>query len=171
MALTLEPALMPEQPALARLLELYSYELSDVANLRIGDDGLYGYTHLPRYWIDAERHPYLLRLDGELAGFVLVRQGSELTGDPHVWDMAEFFVLRRHRRAGVGIRAAHAVWHRHPGRWEVRVMERNTPALAFWQRAVDMYVGAHIEPALVDVPGKGLRHVFSLDSSERLLHL
>lgn len=165
MELSLDPASTDEQPILARLLELYSHELSDVADLRIGDDGLYGYRYLPQYWVEPERYPYLVRIDAELAGFALVRQGSELTGDPHVWDMAEFFVLRRHRRSGVGVRAAHAVWQRHPGRWDVRVMERNTAALAFWQRAVDQYVNAHVEPALVDVPGKGRRYLFNLVSS------
>lgn len=171
MSLELTPASEEERPILARLIELYSHELSDVANLRIGDDGLYGYKYLPQYWLESERHPYLLRVAGELAGFALVRQGSELSGDPPVWDMAEFFVLRRHRRNGVGVRAAHAVWQRHPGRWEVRVMEGNIPALAFWQRATDTFMDAHIEPALVDVPGKGPRHVFSLLSNGATRHV
>lgn len=150
-----------EAPVLGRLLELYSHELSAVANLRIGDDGLYGYRYLPRYWIEPERHPYLLRIAGELAGFALLRQGSDLTGDPDVWDMAEFFVLRRHRRHRIGERAAHTLWTRHPGRWEVRVMPGNDAALAFWQRAVDAFVGNNrVEPDRVDVAGRGWRHVF-----------
>lgn len=160
MAVDLVPALKQDAPVLERLLELYSHDLSDLANLRIGDDGRFGYAHLPRYWVEPERHPYLLKVEGELAGFVFVRKGSEITADPDVWDMAEFFVLRRHRRHGVGLLAAHAIWRVHPGRWEVRVMEHNTPALAFWQRAVDAFVGGRVAPALLDVPGKGPRHVF-----------
>jgi predicted acetyltransferase len=154
MSLELVTAAKDDEPLLARLLELYAHDLSDVAGLRIGDDGRYGYEALPRYWTGVGRHPYLLRVEGELAGFVLVQQGSQLTGAPGVWDMAEFFVLRRHRRHGAGVRAAHAVWSKHAGHWEVRIMERNTAALAFWQRAVDAYVGAHVEAEFTQVRGK-----------------
>lgn len=165
MMVELIPAQQQDEPVLDRLLELYSHDLSDLANLHIGDDGRFGYAYLPRYWSETTRHPYLVRAAGELAGFAFVRLGSELTDDPTVWDMAEFFVLRRHRRHGVGVRTAHALWERHPGRWEVRVMERNAAALAFWQRAVDTFVGARVEPALIDVVGKGQRYVFRFDTT------
>ena len=164
MYLEVVTAVKEEQPILARLLELYAHDLSDVARLNIGADGRFGYTPLPRYWTEQGRHPYLMRIDGELAGFVLVQQGSQLTGEPDVWDVAEFFVLRRHRRQGAGAQAAHEVWRRHKGRWEVRVMERNTAALAFWKRAADEYVGAHVEPELVEVAGKRW-HLFRFTST------
>src|SRR5215470_15425025 len=76
-----------EEPVLARLLELYAHDLSDVARLKIGADGRFGYGPLNQYWTDGRRHPYLVRIDGELAGFVLVQQGSQLTGQPDVWDV------------------------------------------------------------------------------------
>jgi len=164
MYLEVVTAAKEEEPILARLLELYAHDLSDVAQLKIGADGQFGYGPLPRYWTEEGRHPYLMRIDGELAGFVLVQQGSQLTGEPDLWDVAEFFVLRRHRRQGAGVQAAHEVWRRHAGRWEVRVMERNTVALAFWGRAVDAYVGAHVEPELVEVAGKRW-HLFRFNSA------
>jgi predicted acetyltransferase len=49
--------------------------------------------------------------------------------------MAEFFILRGHRRGGAGTAAARALFARYPGRWEVAVARRNTPALGFWRRA------------------------------------
>ena len=139
---------------LERLLELYAHDLSDIANLPIGADGRFGYGPLPTYWTDPRRHPYLLRVDGELAGFLLVQQGSQVTGAPEVWDVAEFFVLKRHRRRGVGKAAAHDVWQRHPGPWEVRVMEHNTAALGFWRRAVEAFIGAPREPETIRVSAK-----------------
>jgi predicted acetyltransferase len=164
MYLEVVTAAKEEEPVLARLLELYAHDLSDVAGLRIGADGKFGYGGLSQYWTDPGRQPYLVRVDGELAGFVLVQQGSQVTGEPEVWDVAEFFVLRRHRRQGTGVWTAHEVWRRHPGRWEVRVMERNTAALTFWRRAVNSYVGAQVVPELVEVAGKRW-HVFRLTSS------
>jgi predicted acetyltransferase len=153
-----------EEAVLARLLELYAHDLSAIADLRIGADGRYGYGPLPLYWTEAGRHPLLVRVGGDLAGFALVQKGSLVTGAPDVWDMAEFFVLRPYRRQGIGVRAAHEVWGRHPGRWEVRVMDRNTAALRFWEHAVGAFVGGEVEPVLTGVAGKRW-HVFGFTSS------
>ena len=51
------------------------------------------------------------------------------------WNMAEFFIVRKHRRSGVGLAAAQAIFSRYPGRWEAAVARRNTAALAFWRKA------------------------------------
>jgi predicted acetyltransferase len=47
--------------------------------------------------------------------------------------MGEFFVARHYRREGVGRAAALAAFRAHPGRWELAVARRNTPARAFWR--------------------------------------
>ena len=46
--------------------------------------------------------------------------------------MAEFFVLRKYRRCGIGSHVALEVWKRFPGQWEVRVIESHISALPFW---------------------------------------
>ena len=48
--------------------------------------------------------------------------------------MAEFFVVRKHRRAGVGFAAATQIVGPRPGQWEIAVARRNTAALPFWRR-------------------------------------
>jgi predicted acetyltransferase len=58
-----------------------------------------------------------------------------------VWDMAEFFLLRRYRGQGIGTHAAHSVWQLFPGQWQVRVMEANAPALRFWAHALECFFG------------------------------
>jgi len=157
------PAPPQQGSVLANLLELYAHELSDLAGLKIGEDGRFGYRPLPLYWTEPHRHPFLVRADGEIAGFVLVQQGSQITEAALVWDVAEFFILRRYRRHRVGARAAHAVWRMMEGRWEVRVMERNTAALMFWQHAIGEFTGVTAAPALVEVAGKRWR-VFAFAS-------
>jgi predicted acetyltransferase len=67
-----------------------------------------------------------------VAGFVLATRGSPATEDPDVLDVAEFFVMRRYRRFGVGRRAAFLLWKRLPGKWTVRASEGNLGAVAFW---------------------------------------
>ena len=118
-----------ERDVLARLLELYAHDFSERNGAEVGDDGTYGYRFLDRYWAEPDRHPFLFRVDGRLAGFALVRSGP-----PH--DMAEFFVLRKYRRGGVGTDAARAVFARFPGEWQTREQFENTGAIAFWRRAI-----------------------------------
>ncbi len=117
----------PEQePVLANLLELYSHDFSEFVDLTLGPDGRFGYRHLPLYWSEAGRRPFIIMAGHRLAGFALVCKGSDISGDADVWDMAEFFVVRGFRRQGVGTRAAWEIWSRLQGRWEVRVFTFET---------------------------------------------
>src|SRR5215208_4552222 len=141
-------AASPEQePVLANLFELYSHDFSEFVELTLGPDGRFGYEHLHLYWEEQGRHPFIITADGRLAGFAFVHRGSEISNDAGVWDMAEFFVVRGLRRQGVGTSAAHEVWRKFPGRWEVRVLELNRKAKEFWRRAINQFLGGEsIEP-------------------------
>ncbi len=148
-------AAAPEQePVLANLLELYVHDFSEFLDLNIGEDGRFGYPSLPLYWSESDRHPFLIWAGGKLAGLALVKKGSEASGSDAVWDMAEFFVLRRCRGRGVGTLAAHQVWRRFPGTWEVRVMQRNSLARHFWSRAISTFAGETIQPVRVEKNGE-----------------
>jgi predicted acetyltransferase len=135
------PANLAQQPVVANLFELYAHDFSEFHDVEVGEDGRFGYKHLPLYWQEPNRHPFLVRADGKLAGFVFIKGGSEVSADAGVWDMAEFFVLRAFRGRGIGTRIAHEVWRRFPGPWEIRVMEANESASRFWQRAVTAFAG------------------------------
>ena len=152
-----------EQPVLANLLELYVYDFSELLGLKIGEDGRFGYPHLSLYWSESARYPLLVRVDGKLAGFVLLKKGKAVAGGGVVWDVAEFFVLRAYRRRGVGTHVAHEVWRRFPGQWEVRVMEENPSALRFWAAAVAKFRGEASSPVRVQKNGEW-RQVFSFES-------
>ena len=119
------PASPEQKPILANLLELYAHDFSEFIDLRLGADGRFGYEPLPLYWTEPNRYPFLIMIDDHWAGFVLARGGSQISGDENVWDMAEFFIARGYRRLGVGTEVAHDIWRRFPGKWEVRVRDRN----------------------------------------------
>jgi predicted acetyltransferase len=155
-----------QEPILANLLELYAHDFSEFHDLEIGADGRFGYKRLPMYWSEAGRHPLLFRVDGKLAGLILVQRGSEVSGDADVWDMAEFFVLRGYRRRGIGTQVAHRVWTQFPGRWEVRVMQSNVQAQRFWGKAITAFTGKTIRPMRVEMGGKRWR-VFAFESRQR----
>ena len=101
---------------------------------KCGRDAGFGVTVGDEWWTSPGHHPFFLRAEGKLVGFALVRNGSCVTGDPSVKDVAEFFVIRGARRRGVGFRDAEALWSTVPGRWEVRVRRANSGGLAFWSR-------------------------------------
>jgi predicted acetyltransferase len=158
-----DPALPDHALILANLLELYAHDFSEFHILDIGADGRFGYESLPLYWSEPNRHPFLIRVDGKLAGLALVKRGSEISDNQTVWDMSEFFVLRGCRRRGIGMLAAQEVWRRFPGIWEVRVMQSNVRANLFWEQAIANFIGEAIQPVRVE---KGGRHwqLFSFES-------
>jgi predicted acetyltransferase len=159
------PAAPEQEPVLANLLELYAHDLSVYFDLQLQSDGRFGYPRLSSFWQEENRFAFLIRADGHLAGFVLVARGSRISGDPRVWDVAEFFVVRRYRKRGVGTAAAAEVWRRFPGAWEVRVLEGNQPARAFWEAAIHGFAGPGREEVVTEARGKRWR-VFSFHSAE-----
>ena len=119
---------------LDRLFELYAYDFSDLLELDLSPAGRYipaGY----RQGGDAVRS-WLLHANGHPAGFAIASPGSVIDDCSDVWDMREFFVVRRYRRIGAGSHLALTVWRDQPGTWDIRVIESNRPVLAFWERTV-----------------------------------
>jgi predicted acetyltransferase len=157
------PASPEQEPIVAHLLELYAHDFSEFIDLKLGADGRFGYEQLPLYWKESTRYPFLVTVNGHLAGFVFVRRGSQISGDENVWDMVEFFVVRGHRRLGIGTKVARDVWSRFPGKWEVRVRDRNQQAKEFWGEAIGEFIGETVHPTSFEKEGEGW-HVFSFES-------
>ena len=160
-----EPAVHGDATVIANLLELYSHDLSEVFCLELGTGGRFGYENLPLYWSEPDqRFPFLVRCGNQLAGFALVTRGSPASDDPTVFDVAEFIVVRRHRRCGVGRRAAFLLWSRVAGRWIVRVSEANPRGRQFWASVVAEYTrGVFLETRRFD--GRRGWRVFDFSSA------
>jgi predicted acetyltransferase len=118
-----------EKPVLQQMMQLYLHDFSEFMPLDVNVLGTFEYPWLDNYWTDADRRPFVFRVDGRWAGFALVRVGT-----PH--DMAEFFVMRGYRSRGVGVAAARAVIARFPGPWQTRQVAANVAATSFWRRAI-----------------------------------
>jgi predicted acetyltransferase len=149
MDVTLAPVRPEEQPVVTRLLQLYYYDFSELLGFDIGDDGRFTTWRAEGYWTDARYRPFLIRAGEKLAGLAIVDSLSRLSGEP-CWDMNEFFVLRRHRRTGVGTRAAALVFDAFPGRWEVRQILRNEAAQGFWRKVIAGYTGGGFQEVTLD---------------------
>jgi predicted acetyltransferase len=112
-----------------RLLELNAHDFSEIDGRDVGPHGEYGYRYLDHYWTEPDRHAFLIKVDGQIAGLVLIR-----AGDPH--EFGEFFVLRKYRRSGIGRAAAHEVFRRFPGSWVVHEIPGNDAAVSFWRTVI-----------------------------------
>lgn len=123
-------------PILRNLFEFYLHDMAEWFRFDQGPDGRYTQS-TERYW-DTGHEVYLLTASGIPIGFALVGPARD---SPQTTDMVEFFVVRRHRREGVGREFAEHIWRIHPGNWLVRVYRKNEPALPFWRRTIAGYTG------------------------------
>jgi predicted acetyltransferase len=128
-----------EKMILNNLMQFYFYDFSEFVDSDVEDNGLYGgYPYWDDYWISVEnRFPYFLKANGKNVGFVLVRFIDSI--DIPYFSIAEFFVMKKYRRLGIGKRAAMKVFDMHRGRWEVFQLERNIPAQQFWNNVITEY--------------------------------
>jgi len=144
-------ALPEDRVALANMMQLYSHDFSELwaggPRGELGADGLFTAYPLDAWWREPDHIPLLVKVGGFLAGFALLDKMSH-TGQPLDRNMAEFFIVRKHRRSGVGTAAARAIFNRYPGRWETAVARANHGALAFWHAAIEPLAD---EMELVDV--------------------
>lgn len=143
-------ALADDESRLCALFELYMYDFSEIVPLDVDDAGRFRVPPLAACWADARCHPFLIRCDEQLAGFALVQEGSRLTGEASVYDVAEFFVMRRYRRLGVGQHVAGWLFDQFPGKWEVRQRATNPAATAFWRRVIGRLTGDRYEELVLD---------------------
>ena len=156
LSLCVRPARPDERLPLYRMLELYQHDLSAVWDQDLDSHGEYGYA-LDKYGGRPGHHAFVFQVAGQYAGFALVDAGqAPLTRHGRGPDlaccywMAQFFVLRKYRRRGVGSAAARHVFETLPGPWQVGQMPLNTPAQAFWRRVISDFTGTGFVELRID---------------------
>ena len=139
MRVIVSQAARTQEPVIQNLAQLYTHDFSEYwAGTSKGDllpDGRFAAYPLAEYWTRANWSAALVSSENVLAGFVLINDQSR-SGHPVDHNVAEFFILRKHRGCGVGRLAAHAVFSRYPGTWEVAVARKNVRALNFWRKTI-----------------------------------
>ena len=125
-----------DKDVIYNLMQLYTYELSlfedETTNFQLLDNGVFKLSkYIDLYWIEEGRHPYILKLDGKLAGFVLERYNEDGMNE-----IAEFFVLNKYRKLGAGTFMANELFKKYKGKWEIRTLLKNERAQEFWRKVV-----------------------------------
>ncbi|EPA0985909.1 GNAT family N-acetyltransferase [Vibrio parahaemolyticus] len=136
---------------LENLFPYYIYDMSEYMGWSPNENGHFSFNknNLDIYWKQEDHSPYFIYADGELAGFVLVRKYPP---NDLLYDIEQFFVLRKFKGNGVGKQTLKLVTEQFIGQWQIRVLLGNTAALKFWKSAISNIVGEkYIESEQVDI--------------------
>ena len=138
-----------DKEVIYNLMQLYTYELSffedETTDFKLLDSGLYVMSkYVEMYWTSDKRHPYILKCDNELAGFVLARYNEDGKNE-----IAEFFVLNKYRRSGAGKFMANEMFELYKGPWEVRTLLKNERAQNFWRNVIREFSNNNFEEKLI----------------------
>jgi len=133
-----QQAALEDKTILRHLMELYANDLSEFDQCDVDAHGLFGYSRLDHYWTEPGRYPFLVRVEGKLAGLVLVRTLDE-SSHSLTHSIAEFFILRKYRHQGIGRIVAQRIFDMFPGQWSVAQMDSNRPAQVFWGKVISEY--------------------------------
>lgn len=124
------------------LMQLYIYDFSEWLDLDVMKNGLFeGYKKVESYWKEAGRSAYLVKKDDQYIGFVLVKTID--VKDKSYYSIAEFFILKKYRKQGLGRKVAFKLFNSYKGHWQIFQVKQNKPAQIFWHRVVNEYTGGN----------------------------
>ncbi|OGT16883.1 MAG: hypothetical protein A3B69_01220, partial [Gammaproteobacteria bacterium RIFCSPHIGHO2_02_FULL_38_33] len=127
---------------LRRLLQLYQHDWSEITGEgHISNKGLYTHINLNKFWKYPKSQAFIIKVSGEIAGFVMIKKHSYLINEKPSMVIDEFFVLRNFRKQKIGTEAAMRIFNLFPGRWQVAEMHVNKRAQKFWNKIISIYTG------------------------------
>ena len=131
---TLIPATLRDYPVVQNMARFYVYDRSKYMGWECPETGLYECIDFKHYFETPGEHAYLIRVNNELAGFVLLDQ-MQLT-ESSDWNMGEFFIVAKFQSQGIGSQIARDIFSLYPGRWSVAAMPENLGAVNFWRKII-----------------------------------
>jgi|GEM_PF-166095 Predicted acetyltransferase len=156
-----------QKSILRQLIELYEYDFSEFNDADVNASGLYGYTYLDHYWTEEKRSAYFVKVDRQYAGFVLVNDYTYKMVDEDARSIAEFFIMRKYRRRGIGKLVAAKVFDTYKGTWVVLQHGNNAASYRFWTHTINEYTGGSYNVHDVTTEHwKGTGIVFRSETSE-----
>lgn len=136
------------------MARFYVYDMAKYCGLTgkewaMPSDGLYECFDFKKYFVESNRKVYLVKVNDELAGFVLLNKA--ITSKKSKWSVGEFFIISRFQNRGVGFEVASKVWMGHPGGWELLVHPQNERGISFWRKCVKKFTDDVFEEKIISV--------------------
>ena len=140
MKVSLQKVTPTERQTLWNLLQYMIFETSPYGNNEIKSDGTFSYKYFDKYFTDDDRIAFLIRNErNNLLGFVMINQYLQKTESGHA--IAEFMILPRFRRQGIGREVAKQCFSLFSGNWEVQPAPGSETAYKFWKNVIDELTG------------------------------
>lgn len=137
-------------PILGNLFELYLHDMAEWFEFDTTPEGNFAFATKQEIW-DKGIDVHFLYFGEIPVGFGLVGSAENFNCQSDTKDMDEFFVVRRYRRSGIGREFANDLWSKYPGRWLVRVFQKNLPAIPFWRSSVARFTEGRYDEETLEV--------------------
>jgi chloramphenicol 3-O phosphotransferase len=142
-----------DKDIIQNLGRFYVYEMSRYCGFlptwETPSNGLFECVDLSSYCENPDRYAFLIKVDDELARFVLI---NKIGSTPDVdWNIGEFFIVSKFQGKGVGSYVAEQVFNQFPGIWETSQIPENKAAIEFWNRVISRYSHGQFEKTLKTV--------------------
>ncbi len=135
-----------DKTILYNLIQLYRYDSSEFDGHVLNEHGFYLYKYLDNQWTEDYRRPFIVKVDGEIAGFVFVildvpKEFTVLSLAEETNVISDFFIMRKYRGKGVGKEVAFSIFNQFSGTWEIKQTYGNKIAYRFWKKIISEYNG------------------------------
>ncbi|MCP2227231.1 GNAT family N-acetyltransferase [Pseudomonas mandelii] len=138
-SIELHAAHRDELETIENLMQFYMHDFSEFLPLKLGEHGFFDIRSNQDYWRKPGTQPFLIKVDGELAGFVTVDDDTHIDGAEH--NIGYLFVSRRFRGQGVAKFVVSTLLSRIPGQWQIFHIDANVPARHFWAKVMPEIAG------------------------------
>ena len=113
------------------LWQLYMQDLAEFRDSEVQADGRYRDDRLRTYLAYDEHWPLLIRSEGEIAGFALIRKSK-----PDTYLIGEFFIKSEFRGIGISALAVFQILRKIKGNWAISFQNENSRAASFWRKTI-----------------------------------
>lgn len=157
-------------PAIQRMWPFYVYDMGRDCGFNKGWEcpthPSFAPDDLTPYFDDPTRRAFLVKINDEQAGFILLNQA--VTSPGTLWNIGEFYIHAKYQGKGVAIQVAEQILKMFAGTWEVSVTPENKRALAFWRKAISHITSGHFTEEVKAVgtnPAHPSRYLFSFSTN------
>jgi predicted acetyltransferase len=128
------PVTPVEYPIIQNMARFYVYDMSRHMGWAFPENGTLDCIDFKHYVEKPENKAFLIRVNNELAGFVLL--DKKQLSDRIDWNMGQFFLAAKFQGKGISQAVAREVFKTHPGKWSVAAMPENIKAVKFWRKLI-----------------------------------
>ncbi|MDR6551794.1 GNAT family N-acetyltransferase [Paenibacillus qinlingensis] len=117
------------------------------------ENGLFELDVLDWFFDKEGLTPFFIVSDGNPIGFILLQSGPYSNQEFADYVLNSFFILKKHRRKGIGKLACYKFFEMYPGRYAISQAKNNTQAIKFWKsvyesNSINVYEKEEIEDGM-----------------------